>query len=205
MKKHIVIGLTGLIGSGKSLVSSLFAKLGAHIIDTDVIAYQLTNSNGAALPIIAEKFGKEYINISGVLDRAKMRRLVFDDANLRIELESILHPLIYDKVIDDIDNYVAECIIVVVPLLFKARCYIDLIDYTLFVDSNETNLIKRVELRNGLDAAITRKILLTQVSREEQLNLADYVINNNGSIKELEIQVVALYNEYINILKNKKE
>jgi len=91
------VGLTGGIGSGKSTVASIFAELGVPVIDTDAISHQLTQSGGNAITAIKGSFGEDYIDATGALDRAKMRQLVFSDANARQSLEKILHPLILSE------------------------------------------------------------------------------------------------------------
>ena len=88
------VGLTGGIGSGKSIVADMFAACGAAIIDTDVISHRITASEGMAIPAIRAKFGNEYILPSGAMDREKMRNLIFSDQAAKICLENILHPLI---------------------------------------------------------------------------------------------------------------
>ena len=88
------LGLTGGIGSGKTTVSTMFAELGATIIDTDVIAHQLSQPGGDAIAAIAQKFGATYIDVNGAMDRVKMRELVFANPQAKKNLEAILHPLI---------------------------------------------------------------------------------------------------------------
>ncbi len=197
MNKKIIIGLTGLIGSGKSLVAQMFMECGAKIIDTDVMAHQLTAVNGVAIAEIKNKFGAEFILQNGGLNRDKMRQLVFEDKKSKQLLESILHPLIYDATTLDLIASDVSCVIVVVPLLFKTKNFIELVDRTLFIDCDEEQIIDRVKIRNNLNAIGIKKILNAQLSREEQLNLADDIIENNGSIITLRQKVVELYNKYI--------
>lgn len=195
MNNKYIIGLTGLIGSGKSLVAQMFSDCGATIIDTDVIAHDLTAINGIALPTIESAFGDEYITPEGALDRNKMRQLVFANAEAKKLLESILHPLIYKKSVEELADKTG-CIILVVPLLFKTNNFIRLVDRTLFVDCDEDKLIQRVQTRSNLSISTIKQILNTQVSREEQLKLADDVIKNNSTTEELRQKVIQLYSKY---------
>jgi dephospho-CoA kinase len=91
-----IIGLTGLIGSGKSLVADYFAQLGVEIIDTDAISHILTSANGGAIQEIRSKFGSDFITVNQDLNRDKMRNLIFKNMQAKKDLEQIIHPLIYE-------------------------------------------------------------------------------------------------------------
>ena len=123
------VGLTGGIGSGKTAVSDQLAKLGAGVVDTDLIAHQITTSNGAAIPFIQKQFGAEFIDTSGALDRAKMRKLVFADPDARKTLEAITHPLIRKETIRQAKQLIAEKVpylVFVVPLLIESGSWLGL-------------------------------------------------------------------------------
>ncbi|MFN8770279.1 MAG: dephospho-CoA kinase [Neisseriaceae bacterium] len=197
MKNHIVVGLTGLIGSGKSLVADIFAKCGADIIDTDLISHELTSKGGSAISLISKQLGREFISKTGELNRDKTRDLVFKDDKAKAILENILHELIYDNVVSRLNSANAKIVIIVVPLLFKAQKYLKLIDYSIFIDCDEKLLFKRVKERSNLTDDMIKNILLAQVPREMQLKLADYVIENNSSIENLETSVIYLYNRLL--------
>lgn len=193
---NTLIGLTGLIGSGKSLVANYFTKLGVPVIDTDKIAHDITNTNGIAIERISSQFGEEYINKLGALDRVKMRQLIFNNSKLRIELENLLHPIIYEQVLLQIEQCCAIYIIIVVPLLFKSTKYLDLTSRNIFVDCEIAKLIERVKQRDNLSLNEITAILSTQVEREKQLASADDIINNNGDLQTLFDQVKTLHNKY---------
>lgn len=196
-----VVGLTGLIGSGKSSVASIFNRLGIDSIDTDTIAHQITQPGGAAILSIIEQFGTEFINVDGSLNRTKMRELVFVEPNQRECLESILHPLIYSEVIQQIKISKSKYVIVMVPLLFKAVKYLNLIHRSIFVDCKENILITRVSQRSGLAEADVKAILKTQVPRATQLRLCDDVLDNSNDIVALEQQVIKLNSQYQQLFK----
>ncbi len=191
-----IIGLTGLIGSGKSTVADFFANCGAGIIDTDKIAHAITLKNGIAIEPIIDEFGKEFISYEGHVDRAKLRSLVFEDSVALTKLEQILHPIILDKVIKEIDKLNAPYIILVVPLLFKAKSYLELINRSLFIDAHEHLIFERVMTRSKLSYPEIFKILNSQMPREKQLSLADDIIINNDNEMELNKQVEALDLKY---------
>src|ERR1700744_2513379 len=115
-----VVGLTGGIGSGKSTVANLFAAHGVPLIDTDLIAHQITAPGGVAMPLIASEFGDEYVAADGSLDRAKMRALVFADDTAKTRLEAIVHPLIRAETERQRHAASGPYHIVVVPLLVES-------------------------------------------------------------------------------------
>lgn len=196
----MIIGLTGLIGSGKTTVANCFAKLGINVVDTDVIAHQLTMTGSAVLDVLAQEFGPQIIGTDGSLNRSELRKIVFADETARLRLESILHPKIYEVALSELRKHDhAHYQIIVVPLLFRSPRYLELSDHTIFVDSKYELLLKRLWQRSSLDKNAVDAILKTQVCRDEQIRLADDVIVNNGDIFDLERQVAALHNKYLKV------
>jgi len=189
------VGLTGGIGSGKSTVAELFHDLGAEVIDTDVIARELTQAGGAAMAAIQAAFGREYLS-GGALDRARMRTRVFSDPEAKAKLEAILHPLIRDAVKQRLRLSTGPYSLVVVPLFVETGAYRDLVDRVLVVDCEEMLQIERAMRRSRLSLEEVQAVMATQVSRAERLRQADDVIVNNGSIGELLPQVRALHDKY---------
>ncbi|HQS59119.1 MAG: dephospho-CoA kinase [Gallionellales bacterium 35-53-114] len=195
------VGLTGGIGSGKSTVATLFAELGVPVIDTDAISHQLTKPVGAAIGAIRNTFGDNYIDASGALDRAKMRQLVFTDANARLLLEKILHPLILAQARTQAEAISAPYVILVIPLLFETADYQGWLNRTLTVDCAEETQIARVLSRSGLSEQTVRAIMSRQLSREQRLKLADDAIRNDDSLIELRREVFELNQRYLSLAK----
>ncbi len=195
-----VIGLTGGIGSGKTTVANLFAELGAAVVDTDVIAHELTGAQGAAMPDIVDAFGASVLRPDGSLDRVAMRQLCFSDPTARKRLESILHPMIRSEsaVRCDRADY-APYVLLVVPLLIESGAYRGRIDRLLVVDCDEDLQVSRVMERSGLTAAEVRDIMATQASRAERLAAADDIVTNGASRDELQAQVLALHQRYVEL------
>ncbi|MBI4808501.1 MAG: dephospho-CoA kinase [Nitrosomonadales bacterium] len=189
-----LVGLTGGIGSGKSTVAGLFAAQGVPVIDTDHISHQLTKAGGAAIPLIRKVFGDDYIDARGALDRGRMRASVFSDAAARQRLETILHPLILDQTKQQASASAdAPYTLIVVPLLFESGKYADWMDRTIAVDCPEDVQITRTMQRSKLNETEVRAILAQQLSRAERQGLADESILNDGSLEELEAQVVGMH------------
>ena len=200
------VGLTGGIGSGKTAVSDQLAKLGAGVIDTDLIAHQITASNGEAIPFIQKQFGAEFIDSSGALDRAKMRKLVFGDPDARKALEAITHPLIRNETIRQAKQLIRDKVpylVFVVPLLIESGNWLPLLDYLVVVDCPEEVQIERVMHRSNLPRNEVEKILKAQASRQERIAHADMVIENQGSLNDLQGQVLNLHQKILQIQKDR--
>ena len=192
-----VIGLTGGIGSGKSAAADLFAGFGADVVDTDLIAHQLTAPGGDAMAAIADAFGAGVVRADGGLDRDAMRALAFDEPGARARLEGILHPLIRAQSERQIAASTAPYLILVVPLLVEAGGYRERVDRICVVDVPEAEQVTRVMARNGFQEARVRAIMAAQASRRQRLAVADDVIDNSGSLTRLREQVEALHQRYM--------
>jgi dephospho-CoA kinase len=191
------VGLTGGIGSGKSTVADRFAAHGVPVIDTDVIARELTATPGPALDAIRAAFGESMMRADGTLDRAALRCLVFGDAGARRQLEAILHPRIRDSVERARAALTAPYVLIVIPLLVETGGYRDLLNRVLVVDCPEEQQIVRVMARSALDCDEVKAILAAQASRSERLSAADDVIDNTLSQECLDAQVATLHQRYL--------
>ncbi|EXI76681.1 MAG TPA: dephospho-CoA kinase [Candidatus Accumulibacter phosphatis] len=199
-----VVGLTGGIGSGKSTVADLFAARGAALVDTDLIAHQLTGANGGAMAAIATVFGDTVLRADGGLDRAAMRCLVFADHCARARLEAILHPLIRQRSDECCSAATtAPYVVLVVPLLVESKTYHDRTDRILVVDCSEEMQVGRVMSRSGLTATEVRAIIASQASRDERRQAADDLVVNDGTIELLVPQVESLHRRYLELAASK--
>jgi dephospho-CoA kinase len=192
------VGLTGGIGSGKSVASGMFGELGAAVVDTDEISRALTAPGGAAIAPIRQSFGRESIAADGGLDRARMRNLVFGDTDTKRKLEGILHPRLRADVAAARQPYV----IAVVPLLFETGAYLDLLQRVLVVDCEESEQVRRASARSGLSEREVRAIMAAQLPRAERVKRADDVLVNDGSIEALRPQVARLHARYLDLARN---
>jgi dephospho-CoA kinase len=190
--------LTGGIGSGKSRVAELLAGLGAGVIDTDLIARELTEPGTPTLARIAADFGADVLHPDGTLDRGALRDRVFRDRAARMQLESILHPRIRDLMLERAAKLHAPYAVLVVPLLFETGQEA-LMDRVLVVDCPEETQIERVQRRSQIDPAEMARILASQVSRAERLARADDVIDNSGELIALAPQVESLHRSYLDL------
>lgn len=195
------VGLTGGIASGKTAVATAFAGLGATIIDTDAIAREVVSPGTATLEAIREAFGASMITKSGRLDRKRMRRLVFSDVAARRQLEQIVHPAIRARTLELLDRTEAAYVLVAVPLLVETG-FGELVDRVLVVDCPEEMQIERLMHRDGVSADEARAVLAAQVDRKTRIASADDIIDNSGSLADLNAQVAALHERYLGIAAN---
>jgi dephospho-CoA kinase len=192
------VGLSGGIASGKSTVAQLFADLGAAIVDTDVIAHQLTRHNGAAMPAIAAAFGAAFVNQDGSLNRVAMRARVFANPSERQRLETILHPMINAETRAQGASVAGDYVMFVVPLLVESAQWRTQVDRFLIVDCPAELQRQRLLLRPTMTAVQADQILAVQAGRETRLAVADDVIYNSDSvdIQGLKAQVQRLHLQY---------
>jgi len=191
------VGLTGGIGSGKSTVAECFAAHGVPVIDTDVIARELTAPGGATLDAIRAVFGETVIQPGGTLDRAALRRCVFADSTARRQLEAILHPRIRQGVRRTLATLTAPYALIVIPLLVETGGYRDVLDRVLVVDCPEDVRIARVMARSGLTHDEVKAILAAQAGHAERLAAADDIIVNTATLAALRAEVAALHQRYL--------
>lgn len=195
-----VIGLTGGIGSGKSTICDLFKAHGIDIIDADVIARKLTETGSPHLENIADHFGAEAILEDGSFNRAYVRQCIFSDPSKRIWLESLLHPLIRQHVIKDIEHCKSIYCIAAIPLLVESTGYYPL-DRILVIDTHREKQIKRVIARDNCSKQHAENIVSTQANADQRLAIADDIIHNNGTLENLKEQVDKLHARYTELAK----
>jgi dephospho-CoA kinase len=201
--KKFSVGLTGGIGSGKSLVADQFAELGVAVIDTDLIAHQLTGVGGEAMPAIREIFGDSFLTSEGALNRAAMRTHVFSDPSARKQLESILHPMIATQTRAQAASATGEYLMFVVPLLTESGQWKNRVDRVLVVDCPESLQLSRVMQRNQLSADAVRAIMATQATRAARLAIADDVIVNDDAPVAVNDAVLRLHELYLTLAAKK--
>ena len=184
------LGLTGGIGSGKSTVGAMLQALGATLIDADAVSRRTTAAGGAAIAAIAKKFGADYIDEFGAMDRVKMRELVFATPAARAQLEAIVHPLVATGIADALRTCSTPCAVLDIPLLAESSRWRFQLDAVVVVDCSEETQLHRVRQRSGLNAQAVQQIIQAQASRAERLACADAVVLNDGiSLDDLQAQV----------------
>jgi dephospho-CoA kinase len=192
------VGLTGGVASGKSVVAELFAGLGVVVADADVAARAVVEPGQPALADVVATFGPDVLDVSGRLDRAKLRARVFNDAEARRELESLLHPPIRSALREAAEAAPGPYVIVAIPLLAEGggRQAYPWLDRILVVDAPIESQRARLIARDGIDAALADRMLAAQADRRQRLAIADDVVVNDGGIEALTPRVEALDRQY---------
>ena len=192
----LVVGITGGIGSGKSAVTQRLEQHGITVVDADVAARVIVEPGKPALAAIAEHFGADILQQDGTLDRAKLRTRVFSDESERRWLEQLTHPLIGQEIVDQISASRSAYTVLSSPLLLDTSQKA-LADCVVVVDVPEAMQLQRTMQRDSNDEAQVKRIMAAQLGRDERLALADIVINNSGTLEELNSQVDELHKELL--------
>ena len=197
MGKSLKIGLTGGVASGKTTVSDFFKGLGISVIDADVISHEVTQPDGSAFEEIISSFGSNILDENGLIDRKKMRAIIFDDASKKEMLERIIHPKVREEMFDSMSKSNEHYLIVSVPLLVETGVN-QMMDRTLVVDCSEETQIERLIHRDKITLDEAKSILRNQTSRSNRLKAADDLIVNekNVTLNELEKEVLELNERY---------
>jgi dephospho-CoA kinase len=186
------VGLTGGIGSGKSEVARLLAKHGAVLVDSDALAREAVAPGSAGLAAVAEEFGESVLWPDGSLDRARLGAIVFADPPRRERLEEIIHPYVRARAAEISTRAPRHAVVVHdVPLLTEKHLG-DLYDVVVVVDVPMEVQLDRL-LRRGMSEADAKARIAAQATREQRLAIADYVVDNSGSLAELGAEVDDLW------------
>ena len=198
----ILVGLTGGMGSGKSLAAKFFAEQGAHIIDADQLSRELVRPGHPALKEIVDAFGEDILELSGNLDREALAKIIFDDTENKSALEEILHLKVIvreqEKYLCIISSDPSAIVIVDAALLIESGNYKN-VDKVIVVQSREEQQIQRILSRGfqSYDQAIAR--IKNQMSFEEKSKYADYILDNQSQAEELRKKVQEIYTNLLNI------
>lgn len=188
----IKFALCGNIASGKSTVQKLLENQGYRVLDTDKVAHELLTVNNLELFLEFKKFD---VFENGKFSREKLGKLVFTNKEIKQKLENILHPQIREKIKEFFEqNQNEKYLFVGIPLLFEANMT-DLFDKIIFIYADDDIRLKRLLLRNGYSVEYAKARLNSQMRQEEKTQKSDYVINNNGSIEELNFNIIKLFEQ----------
>lgn len=200
-----LIGLTGGIASGKSTVARLLERLGAAVVDADLLAREVVEPGEEALQAIAARFGEEVLNSDGTLNRAKLGEIVFADPSARRDLEGITHPAIRrmaDERLERLQRAGVQTAFYMAPLLFEAGIASRFPEIWVVYVAPETQL-ERLMARDGLERSAALARIASQMPMAQKRALGQVVVDNSGSKEELEAQVARLWRE--EILKEKEK
>jgi|SRR5687767_11498865 len=192
-----LIGLTGNIASGKSAVADMLAERGATIVDADVLARDAVTKGSPALDAIVARWGKGVLDPEGNLDRAALRHIVFEDQGDLDALNEIVHPEVHrlrEKDIAEARARGEQVVVCVIPLLFE-RHLADDFDTIVLVDAPRSVRLDRIVRDRGIDEAEAMKMIAAQMPADLKRARANFVIENNGTLEDLEAEVDRVWEE----------
>ena len=200
-----VIGVTGGIGSGKTLVSDRFSEFDVPIIDTDIIARKIVEPGQPDLEKLTDQFGSSILLDDGTLNRSALREIAFSSKSNKQALDDITHPIIRQETYNQIEMVNKPYCLVVVPLLNADSAFIKFMHRVLVVTAKRDVKIERVKKRSQLSKEQIIKIMNTQLDDTERLSFADDVINNDSSIESAYQQVDSLHVQYLDLAATHKQ
>lgn len=194
---HFVVAVSGGIASGKSAVTERFARFGIACYDADVAARAVVAAGQPGLAQIVAQFGSHVLREDGELDRAAMRRLVFADPAQRSALEAIVHPRVRAWLREQVNNDRGVYCLLAIPLLAETWPAYGWVDRVLIVDVDPSVQLQRLQQRDAIERELALKMIAAQATRQQRLAIADDVIDNSGSLDELERAVAQLHARYL--------
>lgn len=194
----MIIGLTGGIGSGKSVVGNFFTELGIDVIDADLISRNILDTNKKARKLFVKSFGNEFIDKKGNVNREKLRTTIFDDKEKKMSLESIIHPLVREEIINFTEQSKSIYKIVMVPLIYETQSS-NFYEKIIVIDCDEQEQIERASKRDGKSKENILSIIKTQASRNQRNSIADFIILNDSSIEDLRLKVIQIHQKLLGI------
>jgi dephospho-CoA kinase len=192
---HRRVGLTGGVASGKSTVAAMLADLGAVVIDADALAREVVAKGTPGLAQVVEEFGEELLGPDGELDRPAMGRLVFNDEGARRRLEAIVHPLVFERIVELEAQAPSDAVVVHdIPLLAENGRGGDF-DAVIVVDAPAELQVERMTGERGWTEEDARSRIAAQASREDRRAIATHVIENTGTREDLRERVAEVFEE----------
>ena len=194
----MIVGLTGGIGSGKSAAANFFQNEGITVIDADGLSREVIEEGTPGFASIVNYFGSKIIDSDGSINRAHLRKEVFDDEEKKKLLESIIHPLVRDLMVKKIAASKSPYLIIMVPLIFETNSMSNY-NRILVIDCDPKLQLERAMLRDNNSKAQIQKIMDSQCSREERISIANDIIPNNDSLENLKIRSIAMHKFYLGL------
>ncbi|WP_415887123.1 dephospho-CoA kinase [Neptuniibacter sp. QD37_6] len=189
-----IVGITGGIGSGKNAVTDHLQKLGITVVDADVVAREVVAKGEPALDKIAEHFGSHIITDNGELNRTALRKIIFSDKSAKTWLEQVLHPIIRESIKQQLHNATSSYAVLSSPLLLETDQH-ELVDTVIVVDASVELQLARTVKRDSSSEDQIKAIMAAQLPRQDRLNKAEIVIDNNSDLDSLKKQIVKLHTE----------
>ena len=194
----MIVGLTGGIGSGKSIAGEYFIELGIDVIDADHVSKNILDKNTKAKDLFIKKFGKKFLDKNNNIDRDLLRAEIFIDEDKKDLLESIIHPIVRDEITEFINKSDSIYKIIMVPLIYETNSK-DFYDKIIVIDSDENNQIERASQRDNKSRDDIMNIINNQASREQRNTIADEIILNNSTLDDLKNKIIKVHQKLLGI------
>ncbi|KZN28910.1 hypothetical protein N480_09085 [Pseudoalteromonas luteoviolacea S2607] len=195
-----ILGLTGGIGSGKTAATNFFQTQGVEVVDADIVAREVVQPNTPGLNAITAHFGSDVLTPDGQLNRAKLREIIFSDETQKSWLNKLLHPLIREQILSQLNAAKSSYCILCAPLLFENGLQ-SYCQKTLLIDVPESIQIARTTARDNVSQAQVQSIIAAQMSREEKCQLADYIVSNDKELDDLQNELLSLHQTFLQAAK----
>ena len=196
MNKNYLVGLTGGIGSGKSTIAGAFKRLGVKVVDADQASRAVVEPESETLKTIIDHFKDETLLVDGQLNRSALRDIIFNNPEHKAWLEGLLHPLINGWISQQLEQpTTSPYVILESPLLFETNQY-KMINTSLLVDVSPELQIARASQRDRVNKSQIQAIIDTQMSREQKVELADFIFDNSLAMNSIEKRVIDFHNQF---------
>ncbi|WP_440053979.1 dephospho-CoA kinase [Pseudoalteromonas sp. T1lg65] len=194
--KNWIVGITGGIGAGKSALTHYLEQQGIIVVDADVVARDVVAPNTEGLKQIVAHFGEQILHADGTLNRAKLREIIFTKDEEKTWLNNLMHPLIRNAMIEQLESATSPYVVLSAPLLFENNLQ-QYCDKTLLVDVPIEIQVARTCARDNVDETQVHRIIDAQMSREEKQQHADIIINNNRPLDGTLAELAKLHMDFI--------
>jgi len=194
----MIVGLTGGIGSGKSAAGKYFVELGIDVIDADHVSRNILDENTKAKELCVKNFGERFLDQNNNIDRDLLRTEIFINKDKKDKLESIIHPIVREEIIEFINQSDSIYKIIMVPLIYETNSK-DFYDKIIVIDSDESNQVERASQRDNKSKEDIINIMNNQASREQRNSIADEIILNNLTLDDLKNQVIKIHQKLLGI------
>ena len=190
----MIVGLTGGIATGKSTISEMFRNENIPVIDADTIAREVVNKNEPAYLKIIQEFGPQILLVTGDINRKKLAQIIFNDEKKRDKLNTIVHPEVKKRIVNEIklhETMGSQLVVLDVPLLYESN-FQEMCDFVVVVFTDESTQLQRLMKRDNLSLEEAKKRIASQMSLRDKIELADFKIDNSLSILETKTQFTML-------------
>jgi len=194
----MIVGLTGGIGSGKSVAGKYFNELGIDVIDADDISRSILDDNHKARDLFLKNFGDKFLDNQNKINRQLLRNDIFKNPDKKDILESIIHPIVREELLKFVEQSKSIYKIIMVPLIYETNSK-DFYNKIIVIDCDQEHQINRASVRDKKSKEDIENIIKNQATRDQRLSIADEIILNNTTLDDLKTQVIKVHQKLLGI------